>query len=174
MKKSVIKLVALSAVVAFIVFGILIASNLMERENIVDRISTWPALDSTTLDGMVVSTSDLLDGTPVILTYFNTECIYCQQKFAGILADGQLQHEATLVFVSDEIPEIVRAFQEEMGLDQEPGFVFLYDENRSIRNHFGIRSVPASFIYSKEGKLTQFYRGLVQTEELRSHITDDR
>lgn len=173
MKKSVVKFVALVAVVSLIVFGILIVNNLLERENILDRISTWPYLDAKTLDGEAVSTGDLLDGNPVILTYFNTECIYCQQKFAGILEDGQLQYEATLVFVSDETPEIVRAFQEEMGLDQEPAFIFLYDENRTIRNYFGIRSVPASYIFTREGKLTQFYRGLVKTDVLRTHITND-
>lgn len=170
MKKGVVKLVVYAAVTILFVLVALIANNLLDRENILKRISTLPDLQVKTIEGVAVSTGELPDELPVLLTYFNTECPSCQHEFTEILEDEQLQGMALLVFVSDETPEIVRIFREGMGIGQRPGFVFLYDENRTLRNHFGIRSVPANYLYSREGKLIQFYRGLVSTEKLRTHL----
>lgn len=174
MNKNILTSGVYAAIAAFFILVILIADQLLDRKNIRERISTLPDLEMKTLDGVTVSLGELSVELPLLLNYFNTQCPFCQHEIAEILVDEQLQEMALLVFISDEPPETVMAFQREMILDQEPELVFLYDENRIIRDYFGIRSVPATYLYTKEGKLIQFYRGVVKTETLRSHFLPNK
>ncbi len=110
-----------------------------------------------TLDGVSVSLGELSVELPLLLNYFNTQCPFCQHEIAEILVDEQLQEMALLVFISDEPPETVMAFQREMSLDQEPKLVFLYDENRIIRDYFGI--CPGHLPLYKGGKANSVLQG---------------
>lgn len=42
--------------------------------------------------------------------------------------------------------------------------------NREMKDHFSIRSVPATFLYHPDGELIEFFRGQVKAEILCSHV----
>ena len=173
-KRRVGKLIVYTAVLLLFVLGALIANNLLERENILDRISQLPDLEVKTLDEETFSTRDLNGENPALLIYFNTECIFCGQMFEEILTDGQLQQYVRLVFVSDEPPETVVEYRKKTGMDLTNEFVFLYDYDRQVRDFYGIRSVPATYLYTEKGELIRYYRGQVSVDELIGQLQDVR
>lgn len=170
MGKSVIKFVTYAAVGAIIVLGVMIANNLLDRENTLERITEWPDLQVNTLEGEPVSTIEILSDKPMILYYYNTECIFCQGTFEDLLNHPDLMKEVTLVFVSDENPMTVEQFL--VGTDgaRQPGLLFYLDYERQVKDFYAIRAVPAIYLYDREGKLIQFYRGAVGLGELGSRL----
>ena len=174
MKKRVGKLIVYAAAILLFVLGVLIANNLLERENILDRISEWPDLEVKSLGGETVLTGELNGESPALLIYFNTECIFCGQMFEEILADGKLHQYSRLVFVSDEPPETLEKYRKKTGMDLTNKFVFLYDYDRQVRDFYGIRSVPATYLYTEKGELIRYYRGQVSVGELIGQLQDVR
>lgn len=170
MKKRVGKLIVYTAAILLFVLGALIANNLLERDNILERIVEWPDEEVKTLNGQTVSTGVLTEGNTTLLLYFNTECIFCGYMFEEILADEKLKQHVRLVFISDEHPETVIEYRKRTGMDQEEIFMFLYDHERKLRDYFGVRSVPATYLYTEEGKLIRYYRGQVSVGELMAQL----
>lgn len=172
MKKRVGKLIVYTAAILLFVLGALIANNLLERDNILERISEWPDVEVKKMDGEMVSTRDLIGENPVLLIYFNTECIFCGAMFEEILSDGRLQQHARLMFVSDEHPETVTEYRRKTGMDQVKEFKILHDYEQQVRDFYRIRGVPATYLYTENGELIRYYRGQVSVDELLTQLQD--
>ena len=173
MKKGTGKLVVFIALIVITVFGIMIASNLLDRENILDRILHWPDLRVYTLEGESVSTTDIPDENPRVLYYFNSECIFCQETFRDLPNHPELKEEATLVFVSDEAPGIIRDFITNMKLENVPAPQFYVDADQQIRKHFAIRGVPAIYLYDQKGELIELFKGATSSAVIRSRLQEE-
>jgi len=170
MNKSIVRLIVYVAVTAIFVLGFLIANNLLERENILDRISEWPDLQVNTLEGEPVSTTSIPGDKPVMLYYFNTECIFCQETFTDLPNNNELIEEATLLFISDEDPDIVREFISDMELENVPEIQFYNDDDQQVKDFFAIRGVPAIYLYNQKRDLIELYRGATALTKIRSEL----
>lgn len=173
MRKEVAKLIAGVAGIGAVVLTVAIATQLVDRDNALERITQWPDLEVQTLDGDEISTGKLLSGNPVLFNYFSTDCTFCQGEIRDIADHIALQSTATLIFVSDEEARVIKQFRHDYGLDNNPKFLFLVDSMGEMRNYYRIRSVPATYLYDTNGQLIQFFRGQVKTETLYSQITDE-
>ena len=173
MKKRVVKLIVYMVIFLIFALGALIANNLLKRDNIFDRISYWPDVEVKTTVGETISTGGLTGQNPVLLIYFNTGCIFCRNMFEEILADGQLQQQAQLVFVSHEPRKTVAEYRKKTGLDQANEFIFLHDHKQKVKDFFGVRSVPATYLYTREGNLIRYYRGQVSVGEIIAELQMD-
>lgn len=167
MKKGLGKLIVYVAAVIITVLALMIANNLLERETNLERISEWPDLQVNSLEGEPVPTEEIPERKPVMLYYFNTECIFCQGTFANLPNHPELMKEATLVFISDENPGMINQFITEMELGDLKDLLFFHDVNRQVKDFFSIRGVPAIYLYDHNGKLTEFYKGAVGLEQIR-------
>ena len=123
-----------------------------------------------TLDGEPASTASIPDEKPLVLYYFNTECIFCQETFTDLPNHKELMEEATLLFVSDENPGLVREFITDMELDDGSEIQFYVDADQHVKEHFAVRGVPAIYLYDKEGELIELYRGATALTNIRSEL----
>lgn len=171
MNKEVGKLIVGVAGIGAVVLIALIAAQLMDRENVLDRINLWPELNVETLDGSKLSTDQLFTKTPILFNYFNTECVFCQAEIQDIAEHEALQEAVTLIFISDEDVDVIEQFRLNFELEDQPQFQFFSDFNREVKNHYGIRSVPATYLYNSDGELVDFFRGQIKGETLYSIVT---
>lgn len=172
MKKKVARLLTGAAGICAIVLFAAITAQIFDRGNVLDRITHWPELEVHTLEGNQVSTSKLLSGKPIFFNYYSTECIYCQAEIRDIAEHTELQELVTLVFISNERPEVIQQFRGEYGLMDNSNFLFLVDNNSTAKDYFGIRSVPATYLYNSEGEMINFFRGQIKAETLYSHFSE--
>ena len=173
MKKGIGKLIVYIFVIVITVFGLMFANNLLDRENILDRILHWPDLRVYTLDGKQVSTADIRGENPRVLYYFNSECIFCQETFRDLPNHPELKDEASLIFVSGEDPGIIRDFISSMELENMPEIYFYVDSDQQVKKHFAIRGVPAIYIYSQQGELIELFRGATSLTTIRSRLKEE-
>lgn len=170
MKKGFVKLIVYVAFVIITILVLMIANNLLERENILDRISEWPDLQVNTLEGEPVSTTSIPGDKPVMLYYFNTECIFCQGTFTDLPNHPDLMKDASLVFISDEDPGAISQFITEMAVDDLQDLLFFHDHNRKMKDFYAIRGVPAIYLYDQKGELTELFKGAVGIEQIRLEL----
>ena len=173
MKRRFSILVVYVAAIVITVLGIMIANTLLDRENILDRITNWPDLQVDTLDGELVSTTDILGDKPVILYYFNTECIFCQETFTDLPNHPELMKEATLLFISDEDPGVISEFITDMGLDGVAEILFYNDSYQQVNDFFAIRGVPAIYLYNKQGELIDLYNGATALTKISNELQEE-
>lgn len=170
MRKVVAKLIAgITGVVAVVLIAA-IAAQMMGRENVLERITQWPDIEIITIEGDEFSTAQLILDAPILFNYFNTECVFCQSEILEIANHAELQKSATLVFISDEPPDVIKRFRRNYSLDANPNFLFLVDTDSKVKEYYRIRSVPATHLYTSNGELVEFFRGLISAETLYSHI----
>lgn len=172
MNKEVGKLIVGLAGIGGIVLIAIIAAQLMDQENILDRITQWPELKVKTLEGSEISTVQLISDTPILFNYFNTECVFCQAEIKDIAEHEALQDAVTLVFISDEDADIIEQFRLNFEFEHQPRFQFLIDSHGEVKEYFGIRSVPATYLYNSNGELVEFFRGQIKAETLFDLVTD--
>lgn len=173
MNKGIAKLIIYSGAVIIAVLVTMIANKLLDRDSLLDRISKWPDLLVYTLDGEQISTSDMVSDKPRILYYFNTECIFCQVSFDDLPNQSVLVEEATLLFISNEDPEVIRNFFTDNGLENMSGVHIYHDADQRVKDFFAIRGVPAIYLYNREGEMIELFRGATSLERIRSEIQEE-
>lgn len=170
MKKRIVKMFVYGVAACIIILGFMIVNNLLDRENIFDRISQWPDLQVNSLKGEPLSMADILDDKPIMLYYFKTECIFCQATFSDLPNYPELTERVNIVFISDEDPVAVRQFLTGMEISELSVPLFYHDYERQVKDFYAIRAVPAIYLYDREGKLIQFFRGAVGLGEVGSRL----
>jgi thiol-disulfide isomerase/thioredoxin len=167
-KKSIVRLIVYATITSIVVFGFVIANHLLDRENILERVTKWPELQVYTLSGERISTSEILGDKPLMLYYYNTECIFCQGTFEELPNYIELMKESTLIFISDEDPEVVNNFITNMGMEDFKDVHFYYDADQVVKDFFAIRGVPAIYLYDQNGEMVELYRGATSLSVIRS------
>lgn len=170
MIRSAVKLIVYVAITIIVVLGIVTASQLLGRENILERITEWPDLELSTLEGESFSTASLFGEKPLALYYFNTECIYCQNTFSDLQNHSDLLENAVIVFISNEHPKTISQFLTEMDIAELTGLFLYHDYDEQIKDFYAIRSVPSIYLYDREGKLIQLYKGAVSLEKIGAQL----
>jgi len=154
-----------------IVFGIFylgysiiqISQNKKTRD---ERIVHIPAFELKNMKGDIVSNTDLKQHVPVLFLYFNSECDFCQAETEEIVANINKLEGIQIVFVSNEpIPQIT-AFQQKYKLDEYGNVKILCDYNYKFAELLGLKTIPSSFIYSKEGVLLSKNNGPMKVDYL--------
>lgn len=170
MSKDAVKLILGVIIIGFIILIAATAAQLIDREKALDRITQWPDINVQTIEGEKFATSKLASDDPILFNYFSTECIFCQAEIEDMANHKELQESATLVLISDELPDVINQFRRNHGLDENPNFLFLVDSGRQVKDFYRIRSVPATYLYNHDGELVEFFRGQIKAETLYSHI----
>lgn len=161
-----IKVVIVAFIFGFLGFmGYSIALKYLEKESIRERISTIPSFRLERLAGDVFTENELAEG-PVVLDYFNSTCDFCRAKSKAIKLRIEEFRGIQLVFVSSEEKVIIEKFSEENGLNKYPNVVFLHDSNMAFSKAFGVTTIPATFIYSRDRKLIKEFKGAVKIESI--------
>lgn len=170
MKKRLIKLIAYVAVSSIVVLVVVIANNVLDRDNHLARISEWPDVQVYTLSGEQISTSEIPSDKPTMLYYYNTKCIFCKSTFEELPNYMELMKESTLIFISDEDSGVVNNFITNMGMEDFKDVHFYYDADQKVKDFFAIRGVPAIYLYDQHGEMLELYRGATSLSVIRSEF----
>ena len=170
MEKTVVKWIVGGVFTAILILGVLIANQLIERKNKLERISSWPDLEVETIEGEPVSTLEFLSDDPILFTYFSTTCRYCRNEITDISKHTQLQMTVAVVLITDESWDRIEEFRNYLGLNDNKEFIFLRDAKKSVKEFYGIRRVPATYLYNEDGELIQLFKGETKADLLFSTI----
>ena len=123
------------------------ALNNVADSPLIDHVA--PDISGTSLDGTTVRISDLR-GKFVVLNFFATWCIPCQQEHPELVRFAQ-QHQAgnerVLQVIFDDDAAAVRAFVAK----QPVPWPIIDDPDGQIALDFGVRGPPESFLLGPDG-----------------------
>jgi peroxiredoxin len=170
MKRTVVKWIVGGVFTAILLLGVLIVNQLFERENRMERISIWPGLEVETMEGEPVSTLEFLSDDPILFTYFNTTCEYCRNEITDISKHSQLQKTVVVVLITDERRQQIERFRNELEIVENTAFIFLRDSKKKVKEFYGIKGVPATYLYNGDGELIQLFRGETKADLFYSRI----
>jgi peroxiredoxin len=129
---------------------------------------TLPDVKVETQDGTTISTRELVDGTPMIISFWMTTCKPCIAELNTIndyLYEWLEEVDMKVVAVSvDDSRTLTRA----RGMAQGQGwddFVCLYDKNQDLKRAMNVTSTPWVFVVDGKGNIVYSHSGYTPGSE---------
>jgi peroxiredoxin len=127
-----------------------------------------PTVNVENQEGKVVSTRDLVDGTPMIISFWSTTCKPCIAELNAInesLYEWLDEVDMKVVAVSvDDSRTLTRA----RGMAQGQGwddFICLYDKNQDFKRAMNVASTPWVFVVDGKGNIVYSHSGYTPGSE---------
>ena len=127
-----------------------------------------PTVNVENQEGKVVSTRDLVDGTPMIISFWSTTCKPCIAELNAInesLYEWLDEVDMKVVAVSvDDSRTLTRA----RGMAQGQGwddFICLYDKNQDFQRAMNVASTPWVFVVDGKGNIVYSHSGYTPGSE---------
>lgn len=130
------------------------------------RVAYIPPFELKTTFGETFTNKDLKASLPVVFFYFNSECDFCQVEIQDVLQNIKKFENIQLVFVSFESIQNIILFQVTYKLDIYDNVIFLSDYKNNFSETFGVKGLPSSLVYNKNGKLVSKNNGAVSVDYL--------
>ena len=166
MKKKLAK-ISLFIVSIFSIFLLIqVFNELKKRNENKSIILNYPSLKVKNLYGNTISLEEFLLDSPVVINYFNTECIFCKGEIESIFENKEIQNLSKVIFISNEDLNKVKNFINELEYTETENLIFLLDSEKKLLKYFGIRSVPMTYIYSSEGYLIESFIGMQSAKDI--------
>ncbi|PAU92976.1 hypothetical protein CK503_13700 [Aliifodinibius salipaludis] len=146
--------------------GFSIYDQLQEKQVVKERIAQVPEFTAIGLDGRVIQSNNFVRKAPFILTYFNTGCEFCRAEIRSIKSHRSLQERAMIYLISDEPARVLKQFRNKLELDSLQKIKVLQDSTAEVKELFGVKGVPNTFVYNREGKLLKNFQGETKAEIL--------
>ena len=138
---------------------------------------TLPEVRVESQDGRTISTSELVDGTPMIISFWSTTCKPCIMELNAIntsLYDWLEEANFKVVAVSVDDARTLsraRAMTQGQGWDD---FVCIYDKNQDFKRAMNVSLTPHTFIVDGRGNIVYSHSGYTpgSEQELFERILD--
>ncbi|MDJ1492333.1 TlpA disulfide reductase family protein [Cytophagaceae bacterium DM2B3-1] len=127
-----------------------------------------PNFQVKTMDGKLISISQLPQNRPTIVFFFHPDCEHCQaeatelQKYTDRFANTNF-----LMITWDEIPKI-QGFMQKYKL-KAPITAYKIDNNTLFQT-FGVLRLPAVYIYNSQNDLIQQFNGEAKIDAILNYI----
>jgi len=122
-------------------------------------------------DGRHLSLRDL-QGRPVLLNFWTTECGHCRAGMAQLVDTAN--HQATsdelvvlAVNMQEELQQI-RPFTEKMAMTMP----IVLDSDGALRQQYAIKGTPTSVFIDKEGKIAAVWSGVPSKKFLKKFLSE--
>ena len=155
--------IALTVAVVVALFAVVLATQVgsnPEQEHTTSQLldDAVPAFSVRTSDGEVLSNADLA-GRAVIVNFWNSWCIPCQQEEPALQRFYERHADdpkfLMLGIVRDDTEKAVRSYVQEQGIRWTIGF----DPDASAALAFGTRGQPETFAISPDGVIVGYQYG---------------
>ena len=129
---------------------------------------TLPDVKVENQEGKVVSIREVVDGTPMIISFWSTTCKPCIMELNAInnnLPDWLEEVDMKVVAVSVDDARTVsraRAMTQGQGWDD---FTCLYDKNQDLKRAMNVSLTPHTFIVDGEGNIVYSHSGYTPGSE---------
>lgn len=119
-------------------------------------------------EGKVISIQDLVDGTPMIISFWSTTCKPCIMELNAInesLYDWLEEVDMKVVAVSVDDARTVsraRAMTQGQGWDD---YVCVYDKNQDLKRAMNVSLTPHTFVVDGKGNIVASHSGYTPGSE---------
>lgn len=167
MKRTVVKKVIIVVVVLFLaVMGVQVLKKLQHKEQVQQALAILPEFSFCTLEGASFTNAQLPQNNKIVFIYFNTECEYCFYETKDISEQLERFKATTLLLVSNEKKEAIKAFAIKQNLQDKSQVIFLQDSTYTFAKQFEANSIPYILAYDAQGKLLLRHKGQLRAEKL--------
>jgi len=167
MKRTVVKKVIIVVVVLFlVVMGVQVLKKLQHKEQVQQALAILPEFSFCTLEGASFTNAQLPQNNKIVFIYFNTECEYCFYETKDISEQLERFKATTLLLVSNEKKEAIKAFAIKQNLQDKSQVIFLQDSTYTFAKQFEANSIPYILVYDAQGKLLLRHKGQLRAEKL--------
>lgn len=143
MKRTVVKKVIIVVVVLFlVVMGMQVLKKLQHKEQVQQALAILPDFSFCTLEGASFTNAQLPQNNKIVFIYFNTECEYCFYETKDISEQLERFKATTLLLVSNEKKEAIKAFAIKQNLQDKSQVIFLQDSTYTFAKQFEANSIP--------------------------------
>ncbi len=101
--------------------------------------------------------TNLQKNKAVMLMVFSPDCDHCQHKVKEIQDNIKLFKNIQIVLISNLGYNYINRFYKEFNLAKYPSIIMGMDYKYVIGNYFTISSVPAIFLYNKNGQFVKAF-----------------
>ena len=129
---------------------------------------TLPDVKIENQEGKVISIREVVDGTPMIISFWSTTCKPCVMELNAInnnLPDWLEEVDMKVVAVSVDDARTVsraRAMTQGQGWDD---YTCLYDKNQDLKRAMNVSLTPHTFIVDGEGNIIYSHSGYTPGSE---------
>ena len=129
---------------------------------------TLPDVKIENQEGKVISIREVIDGTPMIISFWSTTCKPCIMELNAInnnLPDWLEEVDMKVVAVSVDDARTVsraRAMTQGQGWDD---YTCLYDKNQDLKRAMNVSLTPHTFIVDGEGNIVYSHSGYTPGSE---------
>jgi thioredoxin-related protein len=117
-------------------------------------------------DSLKFEKANLQKNKAVMIMIFSPDCEHCQQKVKEIQTNIKLFKNIQIVMVSNLGYNYISRFYKEFNMAKYPGIIMGMDYRYVIGNYFTISSVPAIFLYNKNGKFVKAFNRDVPVQKI--------
>jgi peroxiredoxin len=131
--------------------------------------SPMPEFKATTLDGKVITSSDLL-GKEVIIKFWSPRCPYCRKMIPEMREQyANLDANTIYITVVSGVPEAEVA---EFAQAEQLAFPIILDESNAIKGAFEVKGVPYTYRINPAGRIIETTIGAGSDELCPSATTE--
>jgi cytochrome c biogenesis protein CcmG, thiol:disulfide interchange protein DsbE len=171
------RVIALAVGVLLVGFAALLASQVnaspsYKGGNLLDK--PVPTFDLPSLTSRARVRSEDLQGKVVLVNFWNSWCIPCQQEHAALAAfyarhhgDGDVE---MIGIVRDDTASAARAWV----LEHHDGWSFVTDPHGQAALAFGTTGQPESYMIAPNGIVVSYFRSAVTTNDLEEMLAAAR
>jgi predicted DCC family thiol-disulfide oxidoreductase YuxK len=107
---------------------------------------------------------------PSIVIAYDVDCEYCQSEAKMLKTRKKDLDSTNIVLFTYSNDSLINEFAKKYGLDSLKNITFLSDTTGKIHTFFKIKSIPAIFVYNKNGQLVNQYQGETKIENILADI----
>ena len=143
-----------------------VLKKLQHKEQVQQALAILPEFSFCTLEGASFTNAQLPQNNKIVFIYFNTECEYCFYETKDISEQLERFKATTLLLVSNEKKEAIKAFAIKQNLQDNSQVIFLQDSTYTFAKQFEANSIPYILVYDAQGKLLLRHKGQIRAEKL--------
>jgi thioredoxin-related protein len=114
--------------------------------------------------------ANLQKNKAVMIMVFSPDCDHCQHKIKDIMTNIKLFKNVQFVMVSNLGYNYVKRFYQEFNIVRYPNITMGMDYRFMIGNFFTIPSLPALFLYNKNGQFVKAFDRNVPVQKIAASL----
>ena len=163
--KKIFKIVIPILVISLLAFmGYKVVSKINHKKQVAENIKKMPAFSYVTLENKVFTQESLVQSTPTLFIYFNSECDFCNHEAEMVQQNIEQLKDIQVVFISYEPVEKIKQFATKFNLLHHANISFLSDSKITFATTFDVKSMPCLVLYDKDNNLIEKIKGQVKIE----------
>jgi thioredoxin-related protein len=162
-------------VIVFVLFAaviILIGLKIYSRETITEYPKVLPEYSFLTIDKNPFKI-DTVKAKSIVIVFYSPGCIFCEHEGADLSRNSIGFIDSKILFVTIESADSARAYSKRYGIDTITNFNSLIDTSYQALLTFGIKTIPTTLIYNRDGLLVKAFEGEVNAKKILKTIREN-